>query len=98
MQSEVIPFNFMTSPLWICPQPKICFSLGSHTKKSCLPQDLGTFLSHIPSHPESVHVYTELQTDQRQIVEWEQRFFLMNLQYLFHCIIRLQFLPLNCMP
>src|SRR5215469_2127805 len=56
MQPEVIPFNFMTSPPWICPQPKIYFSLGSRTKKSCLPQDfLGTFLSHIPSHPESVH-------------------------------------------
>src|SRR5215469_1911471 len=54
MQPVVIPFNFRTSPPWICPQPKICFSLGSRTKKSCLPQDLlGTFLSHIPSHPES---------------------------------------------
>src|SRR5215469_13936421 len=50
----------MTSPPWICPQPKICFSLGSRTKKSCLPQDLlGTFLSHIPSHPEYVYVYTD---------------------------------------
>src|SRR5215469_5130795 len=59
MQPEVIPFNFMTSPPWICPQPKICFSLGSRIKKSCLPQDLGTILSHIPSHPESVHVYAD---------------------------------------
>src|SRR5215469_10139001 len=60
MQPEVIPFNYMTFPAWICPQPKICFSLGSRTKKSCLPQDLlGTFLSHIPSHLESVHVYTD---------------------------------------
>ena len=46
-----------------------------------MPQDLlGTFLSHIPSHP---NLFTFIQTDQRQIVEWEQRFFLMNLQYLF---------------
>ena len=59
MPPEVIPFNFMTSPPWICPQPKICYSLGSRTKKTCLPQDLGIFLSHISSHPESVHVYTE---------------------------------------
>src|SRR5215469_2284198 len=60
MQPEVIPFNFMTSPPWICPQPKICFSLGSRTKKSCFPQDLlGTFLLHIPSNPESVHVYSD---------------------------------------
>src|SRR5215469_13848686 len=34
MQPEVIPFNFITSPPWICPQPKICFSLGSRTKRS----------------------------------------------------------------
>src|SRR5215469_5210835 len=60
MQPEVTPFNFMTSPPWICPQLKIYFSLGSSTKKSCLLQDLlGSFLSHILSHPESVHVYSD---------------------------------------
>src|SRR5215469_8510845 len=60
MHPEVIPFNFMTSPPCICPQPKICFSHGSCTKKSCLPQDLlGTFFSHILSHIGSVHIYTD---------------------------------------
>src|SRR5215469_13292711 len=65
MHPELIPFPFMTSPSWICPQSKICFSLESRIKKSCLPEDLlGTFLLHIPSHPESVHVYTdESKTD-----------------------------------
>src|SRR5215469_14971483 len=33
MQSELILFNFITSTPWICPQLKICFSLGSRTKK-----------------------------------------------------------------
>ena len=37
MQPEVIPFNFMTSPPWICLHPKICIFLGSRTKKSYLP-------------------------------------------------------------
>ena len=28
MKPKVIRFNFMTSPPWICPQPKICFYLN----------------------------------------------------------------------
>src|SRR5215469_16905256 len=41
------------------PTSKNLFYLGFYSKKSCLPQDLRTFLSHIPSHPESVHVYID---------------------------------------
>src|SRR5215469_9524531 len=82
MQPEVILFNFITSPPWICPQPKICFSLGSRTKKSCLPQDLlGTFLSPIFSHPESVHVYIDRSKTDTGV---GAAVFLMNLQYLSH--------------
>src|SRR5215469_10235948 len=67
MQPKVVPFNFMTSPLWICTQLNISFSLGFRTKKYCLSQYiLGTFLLHIPYHPESVHVYTDgSKTDTR---------------------------------
>src|SRR5215469_8440627 len=77
------------------PQPKFFFHLDLVLRTLvCLKIFLIPFFRIFPSIP---NLFTFIQTDQRQIPEWEQRYFLTNLQYLSHCLIRPRFLPLNCM-